>query len=35
MKILLEDFNEKLRRFSNRQLGMGVYIRTVRMVMIE
>jgi hypothetical protein len=37
MKILLGDFNEKLRRWDifKQTIGNGVYIRIVMMVMIE
>ena len=36
MKILLGDFNAKEGRiFSNRQLGMRVYIRTVKLMELE
>ena len=38
MKILLGDFNEKAGReriFSNRQLGMRIYIRTVMIMELE
>jgi len=37
MKILLGNFNAKVgkRIFSNRQLGMRVYIRTVMIMVLE